>query len=92
MNYKEITVRTNTKTHRVFGKGYKNVKNHNDSLYNGVTLSKGAIYLVEKNTGFSSNKYDLLVRGYKKSNLTYIYETTFMVNSKDVVFLSSTGI
>ena len=91
MNHKEITVRKNTTTQRVFSRGYKNLK-EKESAYDGVTLSRGAIYVVEKNTGYASGKYDLIVRGYKRSNLTYMYETTFMVNSEDVVFLSSTGI
>ncbi len=92
MNYKEITVKKDIKTHRVFSKGYKNLKGSKDSVYDGVTLSRGAIYLVEKNTGFGSGKYDLIVRAGKRAKYTWAFESIMLVNSKDVVFLNGKGI
>jgi len=79
-NYKMVTVKNDVITERVFAGFNKNL--------NGITLEKGKVYLVENNHSFGSAVYDLYVRGYKRSNLFYKYETDFMVSSKDVIFLN----
>lgn len=83
MKYKQITVKDNVTTHRVWSRGNKD--------YDGIILQKNKVYIVEKNTGFASNVYDLLVLGFLDGNIYYMYPSTFMVKSEDVIFFDWKG-
>ena len=82
-NYRQVTVREDVVTEKVFAGWGRN--------FEGATLEKGKVYLVENNTGFGCDVYDLNVRGFLASNLFVKYETDFMVSSKDVIFLDGKG-
>ena len=82
-NYRQVTVREDVVTERVFSRLEQKPC---------ATLQKGKVYLVETNTGFGCNVYDLNVRGFLASNLFVKYETDFMVSSKDVIFLDGKGV
>ena len=80
-NMRILTVMKDTKTRKIFAGPKKN--------YDGVTLERGKVYLVEKNDGFGSNNYDYLVKGFVQSNLVLTYAEPFLLNTKDknVVFV-----
>ena len=78
-NYRMVTVKEDTVTERVFAGMNRD--------YNGITMKKGKVYLVEPNNSFGSGVFDLYVRGSLESNLFLKIQTDVMVSSDDVVFL-----